>query len=120
MDSYEESGFDMAKDRLMGYQLLEGNSPPQWREILRGVERGGVMIDWNLKTNLDGLYAAGEQLFVSGDHSFAAATGRYAGRKAAEYALQISHAAISAEQVAKEKARVYAPTKGRTASTGKN
>ena len=111
VDSYEESGFDMAKDRLMGYQLLEGNSPPQWREILRGVERGGVMIDWNLKTNLDGLYAAGEQLFVSGDHSFAAATGRYAGRKAAEYALQISHAAISPEQVAKEKARVYAPTK---------
>jgi len=110
VDSYEESGFDMAKDRLMGYQLLEGNSPPQWREILRGVERGGVMIDWNLKTNLDGLYAAGEQLFVSGDHSFAAATGRYAGRKAAEYALQISHAATSPEQVAKEKARVYAPT----------
>jgi len=111
VDSYEASGFDMAKDRLMGYQLLEGNSPPQWREILRGVERGGVMMDWNLKTNLDGLYAAGEQLFVSGDHSFAAATGRYAGRKAAEYALHVSQAEISPEQVAKEKARVYAPTK---------
>jgi succinate dehydrogenase/fumarate reductase flavoprotein subunit len=111
VDSYEDSGFDMNKDRLMGYQLLEGNSPPQWREILRGVERGGVMIDWNLKTNLDGLYAAGEQLFVAGDHSFAAATGRYAGRKAAEYAQRVPQAAISAEQVAKEKARVYAPTK---------
>jgi succinate dehydrogenase/fumarate reductase flavoprotein subunit len=110
VDSYEESGFDMAEDRLMGYQLLEGNSPPQWREILRGVERGGVMIDWNLKTNLDGLYAAGEQLFVSGDHSFAAATGRYAGRKAADYALQVSHAKLSPEQVAKEKTRIYAPT----------
>jgi succinate dehydrogenase/fumarate reductase flavoprotein subunit len=111
VDSYEESGFDMAKDRLMGYQLLEGNSPPQWREIYRGVERGGVMIDWDLKTNLDGLYAAGEQLFVAGDHSFAAATGRYAGRKAADYALQVSHAGISPEQVGKEKARVYGPTK---------
>ncbi len=113
VDSYEESGFDMAKDRLMGYQLLEGTSPPQWREIFRGVERGGVMIDWDLKTNLDGLYAAGEQLFVAGDHSFAAATGRYAGRKAADYALQVAHAPLSAEQVAKEKARVYAPTKRR-------
>lgn len=109
VDSYEESGFDMAKDRLMAYQLLEGNSPPQWREIHRGVERGGVMIDWSLKTNLDGLYAAGEQLFVAGDHSFAAATGRYAGRKAADYALQVSQAELSSEQVAKEKARVYAP-----------
>lgn len=111
VDSYEESGFDMAQDRLMAYQLLEGNSPPQWREIHRGVERGGVMIDWSLKTNLDGLYAAGEQLFVAGDHSFAAATGRYAGRKAAEYAMEVAHAEISPEQVAREKARVYAPTK---------
>jgi succinate dehydrogenase/fumarate reductase flavoprotein subunit len=111
VDSYEESGFDTAKDRLMAYQLLEGTSPPQWREIFRGVERGGVMIDWDLKTNLNGLYAAGEQLFVAGDHSFAAATGRYAGRKAADYALQVSHSAISPEQVSKEKARVYAPIK---------
>ena len=110
VDSYMEAGFDPAQDRLMGYQLLEGNSPPQWREIHRGVERGGLMIDWDLKTSLEGLYGAGEQLFVAGDHTFAAATGRYAGRKAADYALQVAQGAASPEQIAQEKTRVYGPT----------
>ena len=49
------------------------------------------------------------QLFSPGDHSFAASTGRYAGRKAAAYAKQISQGKISKEQVATEKARVCAP-----------
>ena len=111
VDSYMEAGFDPTQDRLMGYQLLEGNSPPQWREIHRGVERGGLMIDWDLKTSLEGLYGAGEQLFVAGDHTFAAATGRYAGRKAAGYALQVAQGAASPEQIAQEKMRVYGPTK---------
>jgi succinate dehydrogenase/fumarate reductase flavoprotein subunit len=115
VDSYTESGFDPAKDQLVAYQLLEGTSPAQWRSIERGPDRGGVLIDWNLKTSLDGLYAAGEQLYAPGDHSFAAATGRYAGRKAADYALQTGESLVSREQIAKEKARVYAPiqrTKG--------
>jgi succinate dehydrogenase/fumarate reductase flavoprotein subunit len=111
VDSYMEAGFDPAQDRLMGYQLLEGNSPPQWREIHRGVERGGLMIDWDLKTSLEGLYGAGEQLFVAGDHTFAAATGRYTGRKAAAYASQVAHAPASAEQIVQEKKRVYGPVK---------
>ncbi len=34
-----------------------GVGPPQWREG-RG---GGLVVDWNLKTNLEGLYAAGHQ-----------------------------------------------------------
>jgi len=41
----------------------------------------------------------------------AAATGRYAGRKAAAYARQVGEPKISREQVALEKARVYAPVK---------
>jgi succinate dehydrogenase/fumarate reductase flavoprotein subunit len=45
----------------------------------------------------------------SGDHSFAASTGRYAGRKAADYSRQISEAKISREQIALEKTRIYAP-----------
>jgi succinate dehydrogenase/fumarate reductase flavoprotein subunit len=52
---------------------------------------------------------AGEQVFSAGDHSFAASTGRYAGRKAAAYAREIAAGQISPEQVVKEKARVYAP-----------
>ena len=37
------------------------------------------------------------------------ATGRYAGRKAADYALQADPPAVSKDQVALEKERVYAP-----------
>ncbi len=68
-----------------------------------------MVVDWELKTNMDGLYAAGGQIFSPRDHSFAASTGRYAGRKAAAYARQIGQAPLSAEQVAREKMRVYAP-----------
>jgi succinate dehydrogenase/fumarate reductase flavoprotein subunit len=55
------------------------------------------------------LYAAGTQLFSPGDHSFAAATGRYAGRKAAAFAREAGAPIVSADQISKEKARVYAP-----------
>jgi succinate dehydrogenase/fumarate reductase flavoprotein subunit len=68
-----------------------------------------AVIDWDLKTTLDGLYAAGEQLFSPGDHSFAASTGRYAGRKAADYAMQVEEPKTSSEQIAREKSRVLAP-----------
>jgi len=71
----------------------------------------GPIIDWDLKSTLDGLYVAGEQTFSAGDHSYAAATGRYTGRKAADYSRQIDEGKISREQVALEKARIYAPIK---------
>jgi succinate dehydrogenase/fumarate reductase flavoprotein subunit len=110
VDTYTESGFDPGKDQLQNYALIEGSSPPQWREA----NGGGLVIDWDLKTSLDGLYAAGTQLFSPGDHSFAAATGRYAGRKAAAYALKADRAVVSKDQLSREKARVYAPIKKRT------
>ena len=50
-------------------------------------------------------------MFSAGDHSYAASTGRYAGRKAAAYAKQIGGTKISREQIEREKARVYAPIK---------
>jgi succinate dehydrogenase/fumarate reductase flavoprotein subunit len=105
--TYGKSGFDPAKHLLQGYQFLEGTSPAQWRNA----GRGGPVVDWDLKSTLDGLYIAGEQNFSPGDHSFAAATGRYAGRKAAAYSRQIDTPKLSKEQVTKEKARVYAPIK---------
>jgi succinate dehydrogenase/fumarate reductase flavoprotein subunit len=106
-DTYGKAGFDPARHLLQGYQHLEGASLPQWRVAIGG----GPVIDWDLKTTLDGLYAAGEQLFSYGDHSYAAATGRYAGRKAATYIRQVSQGELSPEQVAREKARIYAPIK---------
>ncbi|HEY96572.1 MAG TPA: FAD-binding protein [Dehalococcoidia bacterium] len=105
--SYEEAGFNPDKHLLQNYNFIEGNSLPQWRNATGG----GPVIDWDLKTTLDGLYVAGEQTFSYGDHSYAAATGRYAGRKAAAYSQQINVGKMSQEQVTLEKARIYAPIK---------
>ncbi len=105
VDTYSEAGFDPTKHQLIGYQLLEGQLPKHWR----GFDRGGLLVDWELKTTLEGLFAAGEQLFSARDHSFCAATGRYAGRKAARYVRNVREPVISREQVEREKARIYAP-----------
>jgi succinate dehydrogenase/fumarate reductase flavoprotein subunit len=105
VDSYGRAGFDPAKHLLQNYSFIEGTSLSQWRTA----GGGGPVVDWDMKSTLDGLYVAGEQVFSAGDHSFAASTGRYAGRKAAAYARQISAGSYSKEQVVREKARVYAP-----------
>jgi succinate dehydrogenase/fumarate reductase flavoprotein subunit len=107
VNMYNKAGFDPNQDMLMNYEWIEGSSPVQWRQA----RRSGLIVDWDLKSSLDGLYAAGTQMFSPGDHSFAAATGRYAGRKAVDYARQVDHGAVSKQQVAKEKVRVYAPVK---------
>ena len=108
IDTFNKGGYDPSRDLLQSYKFIEGAGMPQWREAGFG---GGVLVDWNLKTTLDGLYAAGGQMFAPEDHSYAAATGRYAGRKAAAYARQVDESKLSRDQVASEKARVYAPLK---------
>jgi succinate dehydrogenase/fumarate reductase flavoprotein subunit len=108
IDTFNEAGYDESRDLLQSYKFIEGNSLPQWREAGYG---GGLLVDWNLKTTLDGLYAAGTQMFSPEDHSFAAATGRYAGRKAAAYSRQAGDSKVSREQVDREKDRVYAPVR---------
>jgi succinate dehydrogenase/fumarate reductase flavoprotein subunit len=70
---------------------------------------GGLVTDWNLKTSLEGLYAAGSALYAANYYHHAAATGRYAGRKAAQYALKADNSVVDRGQIDKEKARVYAP-----------
>jgi succinate dehydrogenase/fumarate reductase flavoprotein subunit len=108
IDTLNKAGFDPSRDLLQSYKFIEGQSLPQWRDAGYG---GGLMVDWDLKTSLDGLYAAGTQMFSPEDHSYAAATGRYAGRKAAAYVREIGESKISREQIEIEKARVYAPVK---------
>ena len=105
INSYEKAGFDPARHLLMNYHMIEGTSPSNWLSA----GRGGLVVDWDLKSSLDGLYVAGEQMFSAGDHSYAASTGRYAGRKAAAYVKQIGEGKISRDQIIQEKARVYAP-----------
>ncbi len=106
-----EAGYDPATDLFPSYTLLEGTSPAHFRSPDSMNTRGGVVVDWDLMTTLDGLFAAGEQMFGPADHSYAEATGRYAGRKAAEYVLKSHEPVVSKDQIALEKARVYAPIK---------
>lgn len=50
-----------------------GPQIPKLRRIGRGA---GVVVDWELKTTVEGLYAAGSLIFGHGDHAGAAATGK--------------------------------------------
>ncbi|MCX6012745.1 MAG: FAD-binding protein [Chloroflexi bacterium] len=111
---YTESGFDPKKDMLEGYQLrMPGDShvASAGRRVSRVVRGGGLIVDWDLKTTLDGLYSAGNSLYCAGAHPEAATTGKYAGRKAAEHALRLNDSSkINREQIEAEKRRVYSPT----------
>jgi succinate dehydrogenase/fumarate reductase flavoprotein subunit len=109
--TYSQAGFDPDRDLLQSYDGGWGGlGPPQWRTYSSGTSSGGgPIVDWDLKTTLDGLYAAGGQVFANGDHAYAAATGRYAGRKAAEFARGTDEMGVDRRQIDAEKVRVYAP-----------
>ena len=119
-EDYTQAGFDPDKDLLQMNVLppervgsgvpWNGMGPPQWRETMF-VCGGGVVFDWHLKTTLEGLYAAGNQLACGGDHAAAACTGRYAGRNAASYAREAEEPVLERAQVDLEKERIYAPVK---------
>lgn len=118
---YEAAGFDAGKHMLQSYYSLGGepyNSPDPTIRTVKGPYRyeqagaiGGAVVDWNLKTNIEGLYAVGDAIMLANYYYHAATTGRYAGRKAAEYALAQQMPTIDRKQVEREKARVYAPTR---------
>ena len=130
-ENYTQAGFDPDKDMLQANILppqLAGQFVPwwdpksklasaaQWRDtaFLGG---GGLLVDWDMKTSVEGLYAAGAQTAGGGGHAPAAATGRYAGRKAAAYAEGANECEIPREQVADAKAFSYAPV-GRDGNIG--
>lgn len=105
-ENYTMAGFDPDKDMLQSHG--EGrDGPPQWREIFVGC--GGLVFDWDLKTNLEGLYAAGTTLAGGADHAVAAVTGRYVGRKVADYTRTTGEPVVNRAQIEEEKARVYGP-----------
>ena len=116
--NYKEAGFHPAQDLLQSYLFL-GSDPlrspalPHKRVFGEVGDCGGLVTDWNLLTSLEGLYAAGDQLFASNYHHHAAATGRYAGRKAAEETIKSKRLKIHRKQVEREKNRVYSYTKRR-------
>lgn len=118
LQTYTQAGFDPDKDLLQSYQFLRGEMMrepvlPQERTFGEVGVSGGLVVDWDLKSSLDGLYGAGDLLFGGQDHSHAATTGRYAGKRAAEYALRAGAPVIDRDQIEAEKSRVYAPIKRR-------
>ena len=107
---YKEAGFNPEKDLLQSYGegWTSASFLPRERQLF-GIP-GGIVNDWNLKTNLEGLYAAGDQLFASDCNGHAAATGYYAGRHAADYAIQTSQSNLNDQQVEFERRRVKSLT----------
>jgi len=123
VQTYTEAGFDPNKDLLQNYEMFEGRvtgvseaaggsaGSSRYRTSGEFGDSGGIVVDWDLKSTLDGLYAAGDALFAGNYHHHAATTGRHAGRKAADYALKANEPVVNRKQVDAEKARVYAPLK---------
>lgn len=107
LKTYSDSGFNPETDWLQSYGTgwKSGAFLPQERQLF-GIP-GGILNDWYLRTNVEGLYAAGDQLFASNCHGHAAATGHYAGRHAASEAKTFSsHIELEKEQVSREQQRI--------------
>lgn len=108
--NYTERGFDPKKHMLQSYGTgwQSASFLEQERQFFGAP--GGLMHDWDLKTNLDGIYAAGDQLYASDCAGFACATGYYAGRKAADAAARTEGLfEVSREDIEAEKKRLYHP-----------
>ncbi len=105
--AYTDAGFNPATDLIQSYGdgWKSGNFLPQERQLF-GLP-GGILNDWNLMTNIQGLFAAGDVLFASNCFGHAAATGHYAGRHAVAYARQIQNFTINENQLADERHRIY-------------
>ena len=111
--NFTQRGFDPERDVLQCYGVgwTSAEFLPQERQLF-GLP-GGFMNDWDLMTNLEGLFVGGDALFASNCYGHAAATGSYAGRKAAAYAGARAAAVPPWEpQIRVEMERVYAPLSG--------
>ena len=117
-DTFTRAGFDPALDLLQAPVMLpQGyghpnfwgagvNAPPN----IRALAGGGFLVDWDLRTSLEGLYAAGgAPLFGGGCHGESHTTGRYAGRRAAAWAASVAAAGADQHQIEQERERVMAP-----------
>jgi succinate dehydrogenase/fumarate reductase flavoprotein subunit len=128
LKTYTDAGFDPDKDMLQGYQWAVpyaygltqiGKRHPDYDFPFgsRNIRRlgpgtmGGIMHNWDLMTNIEGLYVAGDAAFGANGQPGACTTGKFAGRNAAEFVARINFIRIDRRQVEAEKARVYAPTK---------
>ncbi len=116
-DYYTRNGFNPDKHLLFipvdGRKAKGGMHGNQGEATVWRSERGGqgfLVVDWDLMSNIPGLFAAGASIGLEGC-SLACASGFYAGNRAAEYCMEHSHGTIDEKQIELERERVYAPTK---------
>ena len=96
LKNYNDRGFDPTKHMLQSYGTgwQSASFLDQERQLFGAP--GGILNDWDMKTNIDGIYAAGDQLFASDCAGFACCTGHYA----EDY---------DAGEADRERARLFAP-----------
>lgn len=109
LKSLSDRGFDPVHHRLQSYGTGWQSAAflPQERQLFGAP--GGVFHDWNLQTNIEGIFAAGDQIYSADCAGFAASTGYYAGRKAAHAADRLTIVEPDEKDIRQEKARLYAP-----------
>lgn len=118
-----DAGFDPSKDMLQANivppEAMSENLPfwmnnypgcnsPNIREVAF-MNYGGLIVDWDARTSLEGLYAAGNQCAGVEGASTAAAMGRYCGKIMSEKVKGETLVPPNDTQVAQEMKRVYAP-----------
>jgi len=112
-----ETGVTTGKD---GTRTVDGSKemvevqdpyiPGYGREMKWGGSGGGISIDIDGKTSLEGLYAGGDITPGSTGTTGAGVFGWRSGNSAADYAAKATTPMIADKQVEAEKARVYGPT----------
>jgi succinate dehydrogenase/fumarate reductase flavoprotein subunit len=107
LKNYTERGFDPQKHILQSYGTgwQSASFLDQERQLFGAP--GGILNDWDLKTNIEGIYAGGDQLFASDCAGFACATGYYAGRKAADASNNLDISVPDRDFVDCEKDRLF-------------
>jgi succinate dehydrogenase/fumarate reductase flavoprotein subunit len=122
-----KAGFDPSIDMLQAnimHPSFAGANSPWWLNQYPGSNSvnvrevaffnyGGLAVDWELKTSLEGLFAAGNQTAGVEGAATAAAMGRYCGRNVARYIQDKAMVEPVNTQIESEKQRVYAPLKNK-------
>ena len=121
VERYKAHGFDPNRDMLQANVLTPkyaGIHEPWWdvkspgiggpniRETSFGLF-GGIIVDWRLKSSLDGLYAVGNQIAGGEGAAFAASTGKYCGNCIAADIKDVSLDEPARAQIEAEKERIY-------------
>lgn len=119
-DYYTRCGFNPDRDLLWAPigqpESLKGGpghrAEPGMMKLWRSEQfsRGDVVTDWDLMSNVKGLYAVGATCGMEGC-SYACSTGFYAGNRAAEYSSKTPLGEVDENQLNTELERIWAPTK---------